>query len=115
MFDRPILLLLQDIQDACTRIGQYVDGVSYEDFTGNTMMKEAVERNIEIIGEACNKIPTDFLDKHTEVEWHKAIGMRNRLIHGYFSVDIPLLWNTATAVIPEFKKQISKLIEQQEF
>lgn len=75
------------------------------------MLKDAVERNIEIIGEACNRLPADFLTKHHETEWHKAIGMRNRLIHGYFSVDLPLLWTTATTIIPGFKEQIHKLIE----
>ena len=112
MSDRPILLLLKDIDDACSRIEQYVTGISYDDFIQNTMMKDAVERNIEIIGEACNKLSADFLTKHSEAEWHKAIGMRNRLIHGYFSVDLPLLWTTATTIVPGFKQQIEKLIER---
>lgn len=112
MSDRPVTLLLQDIHDACSRIEQYVSGVSYEEFIQNTMMKDAVERNIEIIGEACNKLPSDYLAKHPETEWHKAIGMRNRLIHGYFSVDLPMLWTTATSIVPAFKEQIEKLVER---
>jgi len=72
MSDRPIKLLLQDIYDACARIEQYVAGISYDDFIQNTMIIDAVERNMEIIGEACNKLPSDFLANHAETDWHKV-------------------------------------------
>lgn len=102
-------MLLQDIEESCQKINLYVTDMDYHTFQSNSMVRDAIERNIEIIGEACNKIPEDYKNLHSEIEWHKPIGMRNRLIHGYFSTDIALLWNTATVVIPVFKSQIQKL------
>jgi uncharacterized protein with HEPN domain len=110
MSDRPIEILLLDIHESCEKIEKYVSNIDFVAFQQNSMVREAVERNIEIIGEACNKIPEDFKSKHNEIEWHKPIGMRNRLIHGYFSTDVALLWNTATVVVPFFRNQILNLL-----
>jgi uncharacterized protein with HEPN domain len=114
MSDRPISLLLEDVIESCDRIEQYVMDINYDDFISNTLIKDAVERNIEIIGEACNKLPINFQTSHPEVDWQKPIGMRNRLIHGYFAVDVPMLWNTIVTIIPIFKQQIKKLIIENE-
>jgi len=114
MSERPITILLQDINEACDNIEQFTVNMSYEAFEKHTMVKQAVERNIEIIGEACGKLPEDFKDRHRNVDWHKATGMRNRLIHGYFAVDLPMLWNTATHVIPEFNKQIQQILQDEQ-
>lgn len=111
MSERPVLLLLQDIAEACSRIEEYTGNKNLEDFQQESIIRDAVERNIEIIGEACNKLPYDFIQAHPEMEWHKPISMRNRLIHGYFAVDIPLLWNTAIEIVPAFHQNILELIE----
>lgn len=111
MSERPVLLLLQDIMDACEHITDYTLGLSYIDFANSELIQHAVERNIEIIGEACNKMPQEFMNHHSHVEWRKAIGMRNRLIHGYFAVDLPLLWNTTSVIIPVFKNQVKSLLQ----
>lgn len=113
MSKRTEYILLEDILQSCQLIIQYTEGIDYDIFESNTMLRQAVERNIEIIGEACNKLPDGFLAKHNSVEWHKAIGMRNRLIHGYFEIDILMLWNTATIVIPDFKKQIEYIFQNE--
>lgn len=110
--DRPILILLDDILDAIDKIELYCKDLSMKDFLKSDLIQDAVERNIEIIGEACNHLPLEFINKHTEVEWHKPISMRNRLIHGYFNVDIPLLWNTIQTIIPNFKIEIEHLKSQ---
>lgn len=81
-----------------------------QDFSDSDLVVDAVERNIEVIGEACGQLPASFLNEHIEVEWHKPVSMRTRLIHGYFSVDIVLLWNTVTVVLPGFRKQIAHLL-----
>ena len=78
------------------------------------MIREAVERNIEIIGEACNKISERYKSEHNHIEWNKPIAMRNRLIHGYFAIDVPMLWNTTQNIIPSFYNQIIHLVEENE-
>ncbi|MBP7257866.1 MAG: DUF86 domain-containing protein [Chitinophagales bacterium] len=111
MSDRPVKIILQDILESISKIEKYTVGLSFQEFSSTDLIIDAVERNIEIIGEACNQIPDAFILKHNEVEWHKPISMRNRLIHGYFSVDIILLWNTITVILPDFKIQIISLIQ----
>jgi uncharacterized protein with HEPN domain len=112
MSDRPVILLIEDILESCLKIEKYISGLEYSDFDSDSMVRDAVERNIEIIGEACNKIPDEFMEQNTGIDWHKPIAMRNRLIHGYFATDPVLLWNTTTVIIPKFKNQIQDLINK---
>jgi uncharacterized protein with HEPN domain len=110
MSERPTYLLILDILDALDNISLYTANVDFNNFSNNSMIRDAVIRNIEIIGEASNKVPEEFR-KNTDIEWHKPIAMRNRLIHGYIAVDIPMLWNTITLILPLFKDSILKLLE----
>ncbi|MFX1514209.1 MAG: DUF86 domain-containing protein [Promethearchaeota archaeon] len=73
---------------------------------------DAVLRNLEIIGEAAKNIPTDVTKKYPEVDWRGATAMRDRLIHGYFGVDIPIVWETIKTDLPELKSQIGKIWEE---
>ncbi len=107
MSDRPDLILLLDIKFAIEKINSYIVDIDYNEFSKNELIRDAVERNIEIIGEACSKISIAFQQKFNSIEWHKPISMRNRLMQGYFSVDIPMLWNTITKILPEFYVQIN--------
>ena len=113
MSERPVNIIIEDILDAVNAVADYTSGKDYETFVNDRMCRDAVLRNIEVIGEAINKLPNDFLDKYPQVEWHKPRGMRNRLAHGYFAVDFLIVWETATTVLPEFKIQIEQL--QKEF
>ncbi len=111
MSDRPTYLLLYDILDALDNISLYIEHIDFNNFSNNSMIRNADERNIEIIGEASNKISDEFRKSNPDIEWHKPIAMRNRLIHGYFAIDIPMLWNTITVILPPFRDSIIKLIE----
>jgi uncharacterized protein with HEPN domain len=114
MSDRPVLILLYDILESTEKIENYVSGINFQSFSENSLIRDAVERNIEIIGEAVVKLPEEFKSSHNSIQRHKPVGMHNRLIHGYFAVDIPMLWNTITKILPDFKTEIGKLIENEE-
>ncbi len=92
----------------------YVEGVAGDitqaDFLVDETLKRSVVRSIEIIGEAAKKLPSDFKDKHPDVQWKRVAGMRDRLIHGYFGVDYYLAWDVATNKLPELKRQIIQII-----
>ena len=80
-------LYLGHILEAITKIKHYTGGMDEADFLGNELVKDAVVRNIEIIGEAVKNLPEDFTEKHKDVPWKDIAGMRDRIVHFYFGVD----------------------------
>lgn len=111
MSERPAEVLLTDILDAVNAILEFTSEVNFEEFIGDRMRRDAVIRNIEVAGEAINQLPKEFKSIHNGVEWHKAVGMRNRLIHEYFGVDYKIVWNTIKSVLPSFKNDIENLLK----
>lgn len=69
-------------------------------------------RNLEIIGEAVKNLPEDFREAHPEVEWRAVAGMRDKLIHHYFGVDMGIIWETARTDLPLFRKQIEEILRE---
>ena len=92
MSKRTPRLLLEDIVEAVEKIIRYTREMSYEDFIADARTFDAVVRDFEIIGEAASRQPEAFEEQHPSIEWHRVVGMRNRLIHGYFGVDPSIVW-----------------------
>ena len=103
-------LRLRHIADAAERIASYMSGVNRNAFLENRMLQDAVIRNLEIVGEACVNLSADFRDVHASVPWLKASGIRNRLVHGYFDVDLGVVWQTAVDSMPLFADQVRKIL-----
>lgn len=74
-------------------------------------LKRAFVRSLEIIGEASKKIPDDFKQKYSHLEWRAMTGMRDRLIHGYFGVDYSIVWDVVTNKIPILHQAIKEIVE----
>lgn len=74
------------------------------------MVKDAVERNFEIIGEAVKNLSEDFRNKYPNIPFKQIAGMRDKLIHDYFGVDYEIVWKTINDKLPEFYTNIEKLI-----
>ncbi len=83
-----------------------------EDFVSSGMAADAVVRNLEIIGEAANRLPKEFTDKHPEIEWRKIIGLRHRIVHDCFGVDLDIIWAITRRDLPGFISRISTLKNQ---
>jgi uncharacterized protein with HEPN domain len=109
MSNRSTDLLLADILDCCEKIKTYTHGMSFENFCKSSITIDAVIRNFEIIGEASNKLAEDFKDEHTQIEWHKIIGLRNRIVHDYMGIDYDLIWINVQKNIPELETEITKI------
>ena len=103
---------LEHILSASQRIRRYTQGITESAFLENEQVQDAVLRNIEIIGEAARNIERshpEFAAQHSEVPWEDVYLMRNRICHGYFSVDLELVWMTVQRYIPELEQQIQSL------
>jgi len=105
-------LLLADILESMEKIAAYTVGMTtVEQFAADSKTVDAVLRNIEIIGEAAGRLPEEFTEEHPSIPWNQIRGMRNRLIHAYFGISLPLIWTTIHTAIPELRKNILPLME----
>lgn len=112
MIKRSYLLYLEDILVAMSKIISYSKDIGYDDFVENTMLNEAVIRNLEIIGEASKNIPQNLREQYPNISWKSMIGLRNIMIHEYFGVDLTIVWKIVTQNIPETKPMIEGMIKQ---
>jgi uncharacterized protein with HEPN domain len=98
-FIEHILLCIEKIQE-------YTKDLTVEDFNNSELIQDAVIRNIEIIGEATKKISKDLKSQYPEIPWKEMSGMRDKLIHDYFGVDVDVVWKTVKDDIPYIKSLI---------
>jgi len=108
---------IEDIINPMNKALQFVKGMSYDEFTKDDKTIFAVIRSLEVIGEAVKNIPETIREKYPEIPWKAMAGMRDKLIHEYFGVDLKILWDTVKKRIPKIKplfEEMLKEIEQQE-
>ena len=86
-------LFISDMLECVEKIEKYVANLSYDDFIKDDKTKDAVMRNLEIIGEAANQVPMNIRERYKNIPWAQIVGLRHRLIHGYFVVDYYIVWN----------------------
>jgi len=109
MSKRPTNLLLTDIREAIDRVEQYIKGISFEEFSNDPKTVDAVARNLEIMGEAANRLPDEFKEDHSDVEWYKIVGLRHRIVHEYFGVDLQIIWQILRKDLPELRTSLSQI------
>jgi uncharacterized protein with HEPN domain len=103
---------LWDMLDAARAIREFVGGKTLHDYLKNRMLRGAVERHVEIIGEAANRVSTGFQASHPEIPWRKVINQRNVLVHEYGDIKHELLWRVATERITELIPTLEALVPQ---
>lgn len=101
-FIEHILLCIEKIQ-------KYTKNLTAQDFNNNELIQDAVIRNIEIVGEATKKISKDLKSQYQEIPWKEMSGMRDKLIHDYFGVDVDVVWKTVNEDIPFLKSLIENI------
>ena len=100
--------------EAIKRIQRYTTDLAESSFLVSEMAQDAVIRNIEIIGEAARNIERDspeFASKHSDIPWTMIYTMRNRVAHGYFTVDLEIVWKTIQQDLPELAAKIGALMQ----
>lgn len=103
-------VFLRHILDAVNWIEEYTHGMDYEGFRASHLVQDGVTRQLEIIGEATRNLSKEFRDKHADIPWKDMSGMRDKLIHQYFGVDIAAVWDTVTGDIPVLKGSLTKML-----
>jgi len=107
-------IFLHHILESMEETENHIRGISEEEFSRDVKTQDAVVRRIEIIGEATKNLPADFQREHPGVEWREIAGMRDKLIHHYFGIDMSIVWEVSKKDLPKLKKQISKILKSLE-
>ena len=107
MSQRDNRVYLNHIDESITKIGGYMKNVTKDTFFANNLLIDAVIRNLEIIGEASNRVSEEFTSAHPEISFRAAISMRNQLAHGYDDIDLDVVWNTITEDLPHLQSQLT--------
>ena len=92
---------IRHMLDSARELLSFVAGVERESFVQNRLLVLAVIKELEIIGEAASKVSPETRKEHAEIPWQDVVGMRNRLIHGYFDIDLERVWDTVSGDVPE--------------
>ena len=106
------LIYLKHIADESNFITNEIKNLTYESFVESEIQTRAFSRSLEIIGEAVKNLSTDFRDAHKDIDWRKISGMRDRLIHQYFSVDYDLIWDVVKNKLPAIKEKINLILQE---
>ena len=102
---------VQHMIDAADSVERFITDRKSEDLVQDEMLRMALTRAIEIIGEAANKVSAEGREDHPDIPWRAIVGMRNRLVHAYFDVDVDVLWKTAVDAVPELRVKLVKSID----
>jgi uncharacterized protein with HEPN domain len=106
MSKRSADLLIEDIWEAVEKVERYTAGMTKKAFEKDEKTIDAVVRNLGIIGEAASRLPDDFKEEHREIEWGQIVGLRHRIVHEYFGVDLEIVWQIIYSDLPVLKEKL---------
>ena len=114
MSKRDWKLFIEDILECIGKIEKYVQDMEFEDLETDDKTIDAVVRNLEVIGEASKNVPENVKARYQNVYWKGVVGLRNRIIHEYFGVDLKIIWYIAKEELPMLMKQMEQILEKDE-
>lgn len=112
MKERTHKIYFEDIITFIKRIESYIQDLNFENFRENQLVIDAVIRNLVLIGEASKNISSEIRKKFSNVPWSEMIGLRNLATHGYFKIDLTIIWDIITKDIPENKQSIQNIFSE---
>lgn len=105
--------LVEDILGSINKIEEYIGSKDFDKFKESNLLIDGVVRNLEIIGEAAKNIPEKIKKKYNDIKWNRIVGLRNRIVHEYFGVDLKIIWVIVKQEIPILKKQIKTILKEE--
>ena len=109
---RDLKIYLADILESSDLIADYLKKIDYQKFSKDIGIQDKVLRRLSIIGEIARSLPKGFKEKHPKIPWERIAGMRNVIIHEYFGVEMQRIWKVAKHDLPEFRKEIKKILAE---
>ena len=109
MSKRDLKLLIDDIIESGSKILEYIGDMDFESFLKDSKTVDAVIRNFEIIGEAANRLPDEYKDSYSSIDWHKIRGFRNRIVHDYMGIDYQIVWQIKENFLPNLLVELKRL------
>jgi uncharacterized protein with HEPN domain len=103
---------IQDILNSIDESHEFVGGMTFDDFTKDRKTVNAVIRSLEVIGEASKNIPKGVRDQFPDVPWQKMTGMRDKLIHQYFGVDLEIVWKAVKEDLRPVRSSVVRVLKE---
>jgi uncharacterized protein with HEPN domain len=105
-------LFLDDMLESIDLIKEYVASMDFQAFSQDRKTQDAVVRNLEIIGEAAGRLPDSCKEQAVEIEWRKIVALRNLLIHEYFGISVPIVWDVVQHKLGSLEIVCRRLLEE---
>jgi uncharacterized protein with HEPN domain len=97
--------------DAIERIQRHVGATTFDEFSVDSKMVAAVSYELLVLGEAAGHVADEIVNSHAEIPWKQIRGTRNALVHGYFQLGLPTLWETVQRDLPTLEKQLRAVLK----
>lgn len=105
-------IFIKHIMESINLIEDFSKSLGKEKLAGDKLRQSAIIRQIEIIGEAIKNMPKDFIIKYPNIPWKDIVGMRDKIIHQYFDIDLDIVWDVLKQDIPKLKEQIQNILKK---
>jgi uncharacterized protein with HEPN domain len=112
MSERNSTVLLNDIAEAIHNIFEFTRGISFEEYSSDIKTRHAVEHNFMVIGEAVARLPENFKQKNSEVNWRQVKDFRNVIVHDYFGIDNNIVWDIIQLNLTDLLEDISAVLKK---
>lgn len=106
---RDLGLLIEDMLAAIRKIERYIESMDQGQFHQDEKTVDAVARNLEILGEVTRQLPEEFVARFPDVPWRQMAGLRNRIVHDYFGLDLEIIWQIIRHDLPPLRAQLEEL------
>jgi uncharacterized protein with HEPN domain len=110
----PDVVYLRHMLDAIQRLEDYAARITRDQFDRDTLIQDGFVRQITVLGEAAGKISNSFAASHPDIPWPDITGIRHKLVHDYFTVDIDVVWDTATVSAPNLRPLVEAALRSEE-